>query len=155
MVDPVRHKVPVTLKLELYRPSWHWLMTVPRWPSYLQAVRIQALNKVLAARVGVGVQKQALVYARFGVHAAGFLTAVPVQLCVGSLSPFAISCFLACLDACLRASSTRSCMDVAGFLGAARSTARFVEDSAICPGPLHKCGVQCRVRWMLARRLRY
>lgn len=92
---------------------------------------------------------------RCGAYAAGFLTAVPAQLCVGNLSPLAISCFFACLEACLRASSTRSCMDAAGLLGAARTTARVVEDSAICPGPLHRCGVQCRVRWMLARRLRY
>ena len=95
--------------------------------------------------------KQAVVTA----HAAGFFTAVPVQLCVGNLSPLTMSCFFACLEACLRASSTRSCMDAAGLLGAARSIARVVEDSAICPGPLHKCGVQSRVRWMLARRLRY
>ena len=57
-----------------------------------------------------------------GAHAAGFLTAVPVQLCVGNLRPLAISCFLACLEACLRALSTRSGMDAAGLLGAARTT---------------------------------
>lgn len=71
MTHPVRHKIAMPFKLELVVGLGTGQRGLDHRDHHFQAVRVQPFDKVLAARIGLGLGKQTVVQAHFGPQAVG------------------------------------------------------------------------------------